>query len=451
MVSIYKPKKGRSKGKAQSNQLPLVSLKIDSLDHHGQGVASNHDPVVFVEGGLPGELCEVQVTRQKPRFWHGKVKKVKQLSELRQTPFCPQYQLCGGCQHQHLDSQALIEYKQQAVNMLLQKQGIKVEEQWQPPLLNPQRRYRRKTRLALDARNKKAVVLGYRSKGSSKVVPINACPLLEPELDALLPPLQSVIRAMKSASAVGHISMLKGENKLQLCLRITRPLPEQDKRLLQVFASSHACELVLEDSRGQFECLSTDSAALYFTPDGKHQLYLQPNDFVQVNDRLNQLMVAQAIDWLNIKAGDKVLDLFCGTGNFSIPMASRCQALLGVEGVKDMVQRAQQNALKNDIHNTTFVHSDLSEDKALAAFKEFQPDKILLDPSREGAFALMAQLAASGAAQIVYVSCNPASFARDAAVLMDNGYDLKQTCLMDMFTYTAHTEMMSSFVLRDSR
>lgn len=444
MVKIFKPSKGANRG--QGNKQAAIQLQLDRLDHCGTAVATTHKPVVFVEGGLPGELCEVKITRQKARYWHAKVEKVLQPSPQRQQPFCSQFQHCGGCQHQHVDSQTMLEFKQQAVSSLLVKHGLTELPQWQPALLNPQRRYRRKTRLALDARNKQKLTLGYRSKGAAKVVNIRSCPLLEPELDALLVPLHELLPKLKAVTAIGHLSLLKGVNQLQLCLRVTRTLAASDKQVLQQFAQQHGCESVLEYGQDQFDYLSTATQPLYFSPDGKHKLLLQPNDFIQVNDKLNRQMVAQAIDWLDVQQDDKVLDLFAGVGNFSLPIAARCQALLGVEGVNTMVQRAQANALKNGITNAKFIHADLAQADALAQCRDFAPNKILLDPSREGAYNLMSQLAACGASHIVYVSCNPASFARDAALLIEQGYDLKQICLMDMFTYTAHTEMMSLFV-----
>lgn len=441
MVQIYRPKKAARPAKNLS-----LKVKIDRLDHSAVAVCASHQPVLFVEGALPGEECEVLVVEQKPRFWRAKLAKVLLASEHRVQPFCPHFDICGGCQTQYAPPSVMLEAKQQAVSELIQRATGLTSLPWQAPLLDEAQAYRRKTRLALDCRDKARPIMGFRGKGSKQVMPIDECAILHTSLQALISPLSLLLTKMDNASAIGHISLLRGDNLSQVCVRITRNLSQTDRALLLDFAQSFDCQLLLETQKDEFECLTHVEQELFYSLDGGIEIYLKPNDFVQVNASINQQMITQAMAWLELDKDDQLLDLFCGVGNFSLPMARQCKFVRGIEGVADMVQRASDNALKNSIENATFYHRDLSQANCLSDNEFAKCNKILLDPAREGAFELMAQLSKLKAEKILYVSCNPATFARDSKELLEQGYSLSRVGLMDMFPNTAHTELMALFV-----
>ena len=319
---------------------------------------------------------------------------------------------------------------------------------WQDPLLDKAQGYRRKTRLALDCRNKNKAILGFRAKGSKQVVAISQCPILVKDLQDLIRPLQALIADMQQPGNIGHISLLKGDNAVQVCMRLTRSLVQADRELLLAFSQLQGCQLLLESQKNQFEPLGEHGDELYYLLNDTIKIHLQPNDFVQVNANINQQMIAQAISWLELKQDDEVLDLFCGVGNFSLPMARVCKYVIGLEGVSDLVQRASDNALLNGITNTAFYQSDLSQADCLGDPQYLKCNKILLDPAREGAYELIPQLSKLKVEKILYVSCNPATFVRDTQLLLEQAYVLDKVALMDMFPNTAHTELMALFVLK---
>lgn len=440
MVQIYKAPKGKKPGPIGA---PKLTLSIDDIEHGGLGVCRSHQPVVFVEGGLPGEQLEVRITDKKPRYWQGLAVKVLSPSAERIEPFCPHSRECGGCQNQHIGQTELIVHKQQAVDQLLKRQtGIKTLN-WQAPLLGPAQGYRRKARLAIDAQNRADVKVGFRAKGSDQVVSIKQCAILSEPLQAILPPLLSLIKQLKGTKQLGHISVLDADDQVQLCLRVTCALPGEDLARLSQFAEDNSLRLMLETAPNRFELVSGTSQDVHYSPSAELSLAIGPNDFIQVNDVVNQAMVSQALTWLQVTPGEQVLDLFCGVGNFSLPLAHAGAQVTGVEGIEAMVKRAAKNASENGLQ-VDFQCLDLSDTAALAKLPS-QIDKVLLDPARAGAQALMSVLHKLNPKGILYVSCNPATFARDAAVLIDKGWQVDKIGLMDMFPNTAHTELMAHF------
>ncbi|GAB3031606.1 23S rRNA (uracil(1939)-C(5))-methyltransferase RlmD [Bowmanella dokdonensis] len=446
MVQIYRSSRKPKKTHAGQN----LTLTIDDMEHGGLGVCRSHQPVVFVEGALPGETVKVRVTDQKSRAWQAVATQVLQPSPERTVPFCPHIQTCGGCQNQHIGQSDLLRYKQRAVDALLRRLAGLENINWQPALHGEDRRYRRKARLAVDAQKKGQVRVGFRGKGSDQVITIRECQILTAPLQALLPDFLALIKGLRTVKHIGHIGLLDADNQTQVCLRITAGLHPQDRTQLSAFAVLHRCNLLLETSRGQFELLhGTEQQARYQLP-GDISVEVAPNDFIQVNGPMNQSMIAQAIEWLGIEAGDQVLDFFCGVGNFSLPMARQGARVLGFEGMPEMVQRATENARSNGLGNVHFMAADLSDEHALKSClsegtEATQANKVLLDPARAGAQELMPFLHKLQPQKILYVSCNPATFARDAAPLVEKGWQLDRIALMDMFPNTAHTELMALF------
>lgn len=446
MAQIFKaPKRGR-KGANKKGSKEQLQLTIESVDHKGMGVARHNGQVIFVEGALPEEVCEVSVTDTKHRFKQASVKRVLNPSSLRESPFCPHFTSCGGCQTQHASPGAMLELKQQAVNELITRKGLLETLPWQAPLQGEARSYRRKTRLAVDARDKNNVRVGFRQKHSKSVIHLEECEILDTDLQGLLRPTQELLASLNTPSAVGHINLSKGENLNQVCLRITKTLGQQDKEKFTHFAEQHNCQLVLEHNSGELEALSRKDEEIVYCPQEGIDIHFEANDFIQVNDVINQKMVNQAMDWLALEADDQVLDLFCGVGNFSLPLATRCKQVIGVEGVSKMVQRATDNAQRNGIQNAQFVVADLNDPKPLSGTNIADINKILLDPAREGASGTISLLKSIAASHILYVSCNPSTFVRDAEHILQQEFRLEKIGLMDMFPNTAHTELMALFV-----
>ncbi|MEP4888525.1 MAG: 23S rRNA (uracil(1939)-C(5))-methyltransferase RlmD [Aliiglaciecola sp.] len=483
MVNFYSPKKNK-KSAATNSQLigQRVTVTISHLDHLAQGVSKDHEPLLFVEGVLPNEVVEVEITEHRGKVCHGRLLNIVEASEYRQQPFCPHIDICGGCQTQHCQTDAMLQFKQSAIENLIlhtalesnqsapqpkrvlskatrggknkklrkfsDKQG---EINWQSALHSNPKGYRRKTRLSVDARNPDALKLGFRSKGSNKIFSLQQCPVLNQELEQLIEPLQSLFVKFQTPSNIGHISLLNGDNGVQVSIRTIHTLSQQDRELCTEFAKQNDLQLIIEDKQSSSDLATQADKQLVYGVNSSLSLQIHNDDFVQVNRDVNQQMIKQAVDWLELEKTDVVLDLFCGIGNFSLPIAEQCKTLVGVEGVPKMVQRAQHNASINKLNNCHFIHSDLNSTKLSDDVQMKSCNKVLLDPAREGALAVVKQLAELQPSHILYVSCNPATFARDAAQLIEKNYRLDKLCVMDMFPQTAHTELMALFVPLNKR
>ena len=447
LAQIFKAKgRGRQRKGPNQAKTKVVTTEVTGLDHQCQGVCGNHEPIIFVDGGLPGEKVRVAVHEQKKRFWRGRVTEVLEPDPARIPAFCPHFDACGGCQTQHLAPESMLVHKQAAVDALLRRNGLTEGFEWALPLRTTVRGYRRKTRLALDARHPDKISLGFREKQGAKVINIGSCGILVEALEALIGPLQQLMTQLEQPQAIGHVGLIKGDNLVQVCFRVTRTLSDFDHNALTEFAQLTDCQLVLEGKDQANTLISKVDQTLFVQPEEGIKLELTPNDFVQVNDGINQAMVAQAIEWLDLQTEDQVLDLFCGVGNFSLPFAKRCQQVVGIEGVAKMVQRAEHNALINGVGNARFLQADLSDPDPLTGPIGQNCTKILLDPARDGAATLVPNLAQTQAEKVLYVSCNPATFARDAVEMVKGPFRLDRIGLMDMFPNTSHTELMALFV-----
>ncbi|WP_051275698.1 23S rRNA (uracil(1939)-C(5))-methyltransferase RlmD [Aestuariibacter salexigens] len=440
MVKVFKPQR-------QSQQTKRIELYIDTLDVHGVGVSRQHAPVVFVQGALPGERCEVLVTERKKRHWQATLLRVVEPSEQRQVPPCKHFSVCGGCQTQHMQADAMLREKQRAIEGLLNRHITQTDEAdvlpWHPPLTDSALYYRRKSRLAIDARRKE-IRIGFRQKSSSDVVDISECPVLTPSLQNALSDVRQVFNDTQKARWLGHIGLFEGNDFVQLLLHARREPGAGAAELCEQLAQLGNYQVVLSTSNGLHKVFGIEQPAC-FSPAQAIELEVSANDFVQVNDNINRRMVEQAMEWLDLNEDDRVLDLFCGVGNFSLPAARQVKHLHGAEGVASMVQRAAANAQKNGIHNTEFSCVDLNDAKAVSELLQNTYNKVLLDPSREGAEQVAKALAARGCDTVLYVSCNPTSFARDAGILLGAGYQFAKIGLMDMFPYTEHCELMALF------
>lgn len=437
MARFFQPKK-----KTTLNQ-KHQSVAVTKLDHQGAGIAYHDGKPVFIEGALPGEDVLMQLTESKSKFARAKLIKVLKPSAQRVTPFCPHYAECGGCDLQHLAHAAQIEHKQQALSQLMAKfagQQLALS----PPVSACDTGYRRRARLSLlwDKKTQQ-LQFGFRRKQSKSIVTVTDCAVLEPSLNALLPALHALLRGFAHPDQLGHVELVKADNTRVLVLRHLAPLAAKDQSALAAFAAQHDLTLYCMPSSESLEHVCGEGAV--YGEAGVTIPFL-PSNFIQVNQQVNQAMVAQALAWLAVTPEERVLDLFCGLGNFSLPLAKLAKQVVGVEGIDDMVERAKANATRNDLHNVSFYQANLEQDMTGETWAAEKFDKVLLDPARAGAAGIVDQLAALGAKRVVYVSCNPATLARDSQSLLSQGFQLVKLGMLDMFPHTSHLESMALFV-----
>ncbi|MGL5390210.1 MAG: 23S rRNA (uracil(1939)-C(5))-methyltransferase RlmD, partial [Shewanella sp.] len=439
MAQFFKAKPNSSKQLSAK-----ISLKVTQLDHLGAGIAQHQGKVVFIPGALPGETVQVQLTEQKKNYARAKLIQVEQPSPVRAAPPCPHYHRCGGCDLQHMALSGQREHKAAALDNIMAKFAGATGSNLAPALVGDGWHYRRRARLAtlLDKQTKQ-LSLGFRAQSSSDVVPISQCPVLAEPLSALIVPLAKVLNQLSAKASLGHLELIAADNGHFAVLRVTKALNHKDQAKLAEFAALQQVTLLLQDNDGQLQYLNGEQALPHYhllgAADAANavRLAFTPGNFVQVNGQINQAMVEQALEWLAPKAGERILDLFCGMGNFSLPLAKMGCEVIGVEGVAEMVSQARANAEVNQLDNLTFYHADLSADLSLEPWLG-KIDKLLLDPARAGAFESLQWLKKMKPRQVVYVSCNPASLARDSAVLLERGYRLQKLGLIDMFPQTHH-------------
>lgn len=419
------------------------AIKVEKLDHQGAGIAFLNKKPVFIEGGLAGEQVLMQLTETKSKFARANLIKVLEPSSERVDAFCPHYQVCGGCDLQHLQRDAQVTHKQQALSQLMRKfsgETLTLSE----PVLGDDKGYRRRARLSL-MWDKKAQHLdfGFRQRASKNIVNVTDCPVLDTELNRHLAPLQSLLTGFQRPETLGHLELVRGANTPVMVLRHLAPLAEKDHAALVAYAQNNGLTLYLMPENNQLVKVIGDDP--YYDENGVTIPFL-PTNFIQVNRNVNEKMVQQALAWLEVEESDRVLDLFCGLGNFSLPLAKLAKEVVGVEGIDDMVLKATDNAQINQLKNVAFYQANLEEDMTSQTWAGQKFDKILLDPARAGAAGIIEQLGAFSARKVVYVSCNPATLARDSQSLLNQGYELARLGMLDMFPHTSHLESMALFV-----
>ena len=438
MVSFYKPAKKARKGST------VKTVTVESLDMHGVGVSRSQKPIMFIEGALPGEQVKVKVTTSQKQVSKAVTEQVVKPGPLRIDPFCPYYAKCGGCQLQHISADDALSERQDAMSDYWAHHLNITDLPWQPAITGPRPAYRRKARFAIDARNPSAVKIGFRQTNSKAIVDIETCPVLERRLQKVMPALREVLTSFPAIQHIGHIQALSGDNVTEFTLKATRDLPLTFRQALTQFAIREKVNVVIENMSGEFETLHRE-ATLICKTGGEFYLSPTPDDFVQVNAQVNENMVAQAISWLAPDRNDTVADWFAGLGNFSFPLASHAGHVYAVEGVAAMVQKGQAAAQQQGIENVSWQHLDLNDAASVKNALGHDVTKILLDPSREGAAEVCRQVSQAKTKQVLYVSCNPNSFTRDARILVDAGYKIEKIGLIEMFPYTRHLEVMALF------
>lgn len=423
-------------------------LVIDGLTHDGRGVGRVDGKAVFVTGALVGERVTAVQTGRNRHFDEAMLLDVLEASPDRVEPKCPHFGICSGCVLQHLSNEKQIEAKQASLMDNLQRIGHVKPEVILPTLTADAWAYRRKGRFSVRyVENKGGVLIGFREHDPRFVAQLHQCETIVPELSALITPLSSLINSLQIKQEITQIEFVAGDGPIALVLRHHVPIEAADFARLAVFEQGNNVQLYLQAGGAHtLAALSDNPQPLSFTLASGIRFQFKPLDFIQVNAKLNEVMIEKTLQLLEPSANDFVLDLFCGLGNFTLPLAKSVAGVVGVEGEQGLVDRARQNAEINGIHNAHFFAADLSQDISMQSWRTQGFNKILLDPPRAGALDVLKQLNLKGVERIVYVSCHPASLARDAGYLVqERGYRLVKTGALDMFPQTAHVESIAVF------
>lgn len=424
---------------------------IESLDHEARGITRLEGKTIFVEGALPGERVEYVSIRKKPTYEIARVERILKASADRVTPRCPHFGVCGGCSMQHLEPASQVAAKQRVLESNLWHLGRVVPEQLYAPIYGSPWGYRFRARLSARMVPKKGgMLIGFHERKSSYVADMQQCPNLPPHISGLLMPLRELVGALSISSAMPQIEVAVGEYMTALVLRILEPLNGADEALLRAFADKH-CVVFFLQPKGPataYRFYPVEGPRLsYLLPDFNIEHVFSPTEFTQVNHAINRVLVRRALTLLDPQHGERIADMFCGLGNFTLPIARSGAQVVGIEGSVELVRRAGENAAANGLaEKVEYGVANLFEatPETLAALGHF--DKMLIDPPREGALELVKAIGEDGPRRIVYVSCNPATLARDAAILVtQKNYRMRGAGVVNMFPNTSHVESIALF------
>ncbi len=429
----------------------MATAVIEKFSHDGRGIARLSGKTTFIEGALPEETVTFEYTRRKSDFDEGQLVSVEIPSPERVSPHCPHYAMCGGCSLQHLSSEAQIQAKQSLLLDVLLRIGHCQPAEVLTAMTDNAWHYRNKARLSVRYVEKKgATLIGFREQFNPRyITDIHTCPVIHAKVDAAIDGLRQLLDGFEDKRCIAQIELAAGDDDVALIFRNLSPLNQENQRQLMEFSIKTQFRVYLQPA-------GPESVQLFYPPDAPEYLtyrlpafglayHFHPTDFTQVNSGINRKMVKQAIDLLALEPEDSVLDLFCGLGNFSLPMAQHCQRVVGIEGSAQMIKRAQHNADLNQLTNVEFACANL-EEWSLTHPLAHGVTKLLLDPPRCGALAIVKQIQQLNPERIVYVSCNPVTLARDAEILISQGYRLDAAGVMDMFPHTSHVESIALFV-----
>lgn len=438
------------------NRAPLTgsfTARVDALNHEGWGVvrAGEGGKTTFVAGALPGELVEYRVRKRERSHDEAELLQVLEPSAERIEPRCAHFGVCGGCSMQHLSSAAQLRVKDEMLRETIRRIGKVEPREWLPPLAGEPWGYRRRARLGARYVHARArSMVGFREKMSSFVADIRQCPVLVAPVGDLVEALSELLTQLSIPTRIPQIEVAVGDNATVLVMRTLSPLSAEDRQKLREFGQRHALHWLLQAGRpDQLEPLDGDAPELWYElPEHDLRLKFLPADFIQVNGPMNRQLIDQVIGHLQLDGASRVLDLFCGLGNFTLPLARTAGAVVGIEGDAGLIERARQNALANGLGNVRFEAGNLAGPEAaarclaLAGAASFT--HVLVDPPRTGALDLLPALARLAPRRLVYVSCHPGSLARDLGILVaGHGFSLQAAGIVDMFPHTSHVESVA--------
>ena len=436
-------------GRRRKVKAKTYELDIETLSHEGRGISHFDEKVIFTRGALPGEKVLADRTLSRAKYEEADIVEILEASPDRIESKCAVYGICGGCSFQHLSSENQINAKQSWLQSAFIGQAKAEPVEWLAPLQVTSWGYRRKARLGVRyVQKKEKVLVGFRERKSSFITVMDRCEVLHPSLGDNLTVLAECIGKLSVKSQVPQIEVAIAENDTILILRHLEPLTVEDEEILRDYALRLAITWYTQ-SGGLDTVRPLDEVVNlhYSLPEHDIEMAFLPTDFTQVNFELNQKMMSLALSLLELNQEDKVIDLFCGLGNFTLPIARYAKSVVGVEGDAGLIERAKANAKQNGIDNAAFYKADLFEEvEGFEWFRGQTYNKALIDPARTGAIEIVELLPKLGVERLVYVSCNPATLARDTAKLLELGYQLEKAGVMDMFPQTAHVESIALFV-----
>lgn len=430
----------------------MTLLDITRLSHDGRGIGrDSQGKTVFVDGVLPGETISYVLQKQRRRFNEAQVVEIITPAPERVDAKCAHFLTCGGCSQQHISHESQIQSKQQSLLEQLQHFGKVTPDNVMEPILGPIWGYRTKARMGVRyVIKKEKVLVGFREKQKSYLAEIDNCEILHPAVGTKISTLKTFIRGLQCYDTIAQIEVAVGDDQLALIFRHMADLSADDLAQLINFAQVQNFHLYLQPD-------GPETVKKVWPADGVERLYyslpehslryaFHPTDFTQINVDINRKMINQALKLLQLNSQDVVLDLFCGLGNFTLPMAQQAKKVIGVEGSDAMVKRGYENAKLNNIANVDFYAADLTKDHSLQPWAQEKYTKILIDPPRSGALEVLPLINKFGVSQLLYISCNPATLARDSGILVNEyGYKLQQVGIIDMFPHTMHVEAMALF------
>lgn len=442
----------RTRNRQRSRRVPEGSWEavIEALTHDGRGIARVEGLPVFIPGVLQGERVRFSYTLMRRDFAEAQLEAVLEASPYRVEPRCPHYGICGGCSFQHVRDSDQIVLKGELLLEQFRRLGGLEDFECLPPLESETWGYRQKARLGVKYVAKKGrVLVGFREKAAPYIADLAACPVLDPRVGLELSKIAEVLGELSIRDRIPQIEVAVGDDRVALVFRLLEDLGSQDGDRLLGLGRELGYEILVQ-REGPESVVPLDpsgpSRLHYEVPDSRVQFSFKPTDFTQVNAGINRKMIQRVLDLLEPLESDRVLDLFCGIGNFTLPLARLAREVVGVEGSSEAVDRAKENAALNSIDQAVFHVADLTRPPGAAEWAEGPYDLLLLDPSRAGAIEILSEIPRWHPRRIVYVSCNPSTLARDAGILVhDHGYQLMRAGVMDMFPQTAHVESIAVF------
>lgn len=432
---------------------PIIAI-IHSFSHDGRGITSIAGKTTFVNGALPGEQVSIKIVKKHRRYNEAELCEILLPAKERTEPPCPHANICGGCSMQHIEMTAQIHFKNQMVHEQLTHFGKVMPQTWLPPILGEPLGYRRKARLGIRyVIKKEKLLVGFREKSSRFLADIENCVVLDPRIGTKLRILAETIQTLSCYQDIPQVEIAASDAVVALIFRHLKPLTENDLACLKQLGQNHQMEIWLQPNAPEVIHKiwpeNNHDRLSYFLSDSELKMHFHPLDFTQVNHEINPKMIQSALTLLDLQPTHHILDLFCGLGNFTLPIAKHVEKIIGIEGSQEMVTRATENAEFNHIQNAQFFAANLMDPMLDAHWLKQKYDRILLDPPRSGAKEILPSITQCKAERIVYVSCNPATFARDAGELVHRyHYEFISAGLINMFPHTSHIEMIALFTLK---
>ena len=438
-------------------QIPDFPIRIEKLSHEGRGLARWGERMLFVDGALPEELATVRVIGKSSRTAEAIAKDILVTSTLRAQPECAHASICGGCSLQHLPHHAQIEHKRQTLDELMRREGVRLKKvTYLPTLTSSTLGYRRRSRLGVRwVRAKDRLLIGFRERASNFITDIDTCPVLDQRIGSSLSKLEKAVTSLSSPDRIPQIEVVAGDDTVAIVVRHLDSLTQDDCERLSLLGEQTGWHVYLQpkgpDSVSRLWPAEGTQFLTYRIGELGLEYQFTVTDFTQINAVVNRAMIIQAMELLDLQGSERVLDLFCGLGNFSLAAATGCAEVVGVEVSATMVERVLQNARHNSLDNVRAIAFDLTQTVSDESWAQDNFDILIIDPPRSGAKEVLEGLSLKHIDRILYVSCNPITLARDARILVDRGYSMTHLGMLDMFPHTAHIEAMALFVNRGTR